>query len=241
MQVEVLPDERALAVAAADLVCDVLGANPATHIGLPTGRTPILTYDELGRRERSGDVSFSRANGYAVDEFCATGAVSGTNVDFFRRHLHMRLNALHCPDPASEDPARAIETHAHAIGAAGGLDLCILGIGRNGHIAFNEPPSSEASRARVVELTTETRRAYRAAFGGLDGVPIQGMTLGVADLLASRRILLLASGRAKAEVLGAALNGPRTPMLPASWLQAHPDLIVLCDSAAAGRLGPLSR
>jgi glucosamine-6-phosphate deaminase len=241
MQIEVLPDARALAIAAADLVCDLVRSKPACHIGLPTGDTPVPTYDELVRRDRSGEVSFSRVTGYAVDEFCAPGPISGTNVAFFRQHLQMELDALHCPDPAAEEPTRAIETHGRAIAAAGGLDLCLLGIGRNGHIAFNDPPSDERSAARVVELTAETRRAYRDAFGGLDAVPARGMTLGVADLLAARRILLLAAGSAKAEVLRAALEGPRTPMLPASWLQAHPDLVVLCDAAAAARLGRLTR
>jgi glucosamine-6-phosphate deaminase len=160
----------------------------------------------------------------------------GTNAAFFARHLPLRLRALAVPDSSSADPHSEIARFVTAIRDAGGLDLCVLGVGTNGHIAFNEPGSALDSRARVVELTEESRRAHAADFRSLDAVPHRGMTLGVADILESRAILVLAQGAAKAPVVARAIDDPPSADVPASWLQTHTDVTWLLDEAAASEV-----
>src|SRR5438105_620338 len=148
MRIEVFPDEATLAIAAADAICDAVRAKPAAVLGLPTGKTPIATYAELDRRARSGAVDFSRANAYALDEFAGVEPTTpGTNAAFFREHLRIPLR-LHLPNPTAIDLDAEIATFAESIRSAGGFDLCVLGIGANGHIAFNEPPSARDAPAR---------------------------------------------------------------------------------------------
>jgi glucosamine-6-phosphate deaminase len=127
---------------------------------------------------------------------------------------------------------------ARLLTQAGGLDLAILGIGRNGHLAFNEPGSAFDSRARRVRLADTTREPYIEAFGSLEATPTFGLTLGMAELLASREVLLLANGGDKASIIARALEGPVSEDVPASALQRHANVTVLLDRAAAGNLAP---
>ena len=237
MRVEVLADSDEVARQAADIVCTTGRAKPAAVLGLPTGGTPIAMYAELARRVAAGECDLSSATGYAIDEFCdATTTTPGTNSAFYREHVRLGLRALRCPDPSAADPGAHIAGFAQEIRQAGGLDLCVLGIGMNGHIAFNEPGSDGDSPARVVELTQTSRQAHAATFGSLERVPARGMTLGVADLLAARSILVLATGAAKAAIVRAAIQGPQTAVAPASWLQGHGDVTWLLDREAAALL-----
>jgi glucosamine-6-phosphate deaminase len=237
MRVEVLADEHAVAVRAADIVCDAVRAHAEAHIGLPTGRTPIATYAELTRREAAGGIDFSRVVAYAIDEFADVAAATpGTNAEFYRRHLPLHLKALHCPMSGALYPDVHIRAFAESIRFGGGLDLCVLGIGVNGHIAFNEPGSSEDSAARLVDLTPESRAAHAEEFGALDKVPARGMTLGVADLLESRAILAIATGTHKAKAVHDAIEDEMSAAVPASWLQRHGDVTWLLDETAAAML-----
>jgi glucosamine-6-phosphate deaminase len=174
---------------------------------------------------------------YAVDEFAgATAATPGTNTVFYRDHLTFPLGALHVLDPAADDPQGQIASFARAIADDGGLDLCVLGIGLNGHVAFNEPGSARDSRARVVELEQSSREAHEATFGSLDAVPDRGMTLGLAEIMDSGALLLLASGSHKAAIVRAAIEGVATVDVPASLLRTHLDVTWLLDEAAASML-----
>jgi len=234
MRIDVRADAAAVADGAADVICDAVRARPAARIGLPTGGTPILTYRELARREACGEADFAQAVVYAVDEFAgATRETPGTNQAFYREHLRVRLRALHCPDPATTDPEAHIRAFADAMRADGGLDLCVLGIGVNGHIAFNEPGAAFDSRARVVTLDEVSRQAHAGTFGSLDRVPARGMTLGVADLFEARAVLVIAQGQHKAAIVRAAIEREQTAAVPASWLQSHRDVTWLLDEAAA--------
>lgn len=237
MRIEVTPDAASVAMAAADVICDVARTRHGAAIALPTGGTPILAYRELERRERGGAVSFEGARVYAIDEFVgpAPGA-PGTNGSFYRQHLTVHLAALICPDSAAPDPHDHIRSFAESILEAGGLDLCVLGIGMNGHIAFNEPGSALESGPRVVDLEETSRQAHADAFGGIERVPKRGMTLGVADLLRARRILVLAQGSLKAAVVRAVIEDQPDASLPASWLQSHHDITWLVDVDAAAEL-----
>jgi glucosamine-6-phosphate deaminase len=237
MRIEVRADAAAVAAGAADAICEAVRARPAARIGLPTGGTPISTYRELARREARGESDFAQAVVYAVDEFAgATRDTPGTNSVFYRQHVRIHLRALHCPDPAAPDPEAHIRAFADAMRRDGGLDLCVLGIGANGHIAFNEPGAALDSRARVVTLDDVSRRAHAATFGSLDRVPARGMTLGVADLLEARAVLVLAQGEHKAAIVRAAIEGEQTAAVPASWLQPHLNITWLLDESAASSL-----
>jgi glucosamine-6-phosphate deaminase len=236
MRIEIFADEAALAQRAAGLICDA-ARRAGARIGLPTGRTPLATYAELARREASGDCDFTAATAYAIDEFAGPEqGAPGTNAAFFREHLPLRLRALRCPMSSARYPDDHIRAFAEALRLAGGLDLCVLGIGTNGHVAFNEPGSSHEAPARVVELTNESRAAHADAFGGLDRVPRRGMTLGIADIMEARALLVLATGPRKAPAVRAAIEAPPSSSIPASWLRDHPDLTWLLDGAAASLL-----
>jgi len=238
MRVQIELDDHALARRAADVICDVVRTKPDATLGLPTGASPVCTYAELDRRAAAGAADFSRATAFAVDEFVApTRDTPGTNAAFFARHLRVRFRSLRCPNAATPDPDGEMRAFAGEIRRAGGIDLCVLGVGTNGHIAFNEPGAPVDSRARAVELQPTSRAAHAEAFGSLDLVPATGMTLGVADLLESRRILVIAQGHAKAPIIRAALHGPEGPAVPATWLRRHPDVTWLLDAAAATQLG----
>ncbi|TAK54012.1 MAG: glucosamine-6-phosphate deaminase, partial [Dehalococcoidia bacterium] len=214
MRIQIEPDEHAVAVCAAGVICDVVRDDPGATLGLPTGATPICTYAELDRRVAAGAAGFSRATAFAVDEFVTGDSrprlsrdTPGTNATFFARYLRVRFSQLRCPDASAADPDAEIRSFAGDIRRAGGLDLCVLGIGVNGHIAFNEPGAAVDSRARAVELEPASRAAHAEGFGSLDLVPHTGMTLGIADLLESRRILVIAQGHAKAAIVRAAIRG----------------------------------
>ncbi len=237
MQIRVLDDAEAVGREAATIVCGAVRAKPAAALGLPTGATPLPMYRELGRRARDGSADFGEATGYAIDEFAGVPFYApGTNAEFFRAHADMGLRALTVPDSGAPDPDAEVRALATAVEAGGGFDLCVLGIGANGHIAFNEPGSEVDTSARVVELTATSRRAHAAGFGGLARVPALGMTLGVADLVASRRLLVLATGAEKAAIVASAIEGPMRAEVPASWLQSHGLVLWLLDRPAAAAM-----
>lgn len=237
MRIDILPDGAALASRAADVICDAARRVPRPAIGLPTGETPVRAYAVVARRVAAGACAMSHVAVWAVDEFADVPRdTPGTNSAFFARHIAFPLGALHLPDAGAHDADAEARAFATRLRDAGGLDLCVLGIGVNGHIAFNEPGSPANAPARAVELTPESRAAHAAAFGGVDAVPLRGMTLGVADILAARAILVLASGGGKAAIVQRAIEGAPVPAVPASWLQNHGDVTWLLDAAAASML-----
>ena len=200
-------------------------------IGLPTGRTPIALYEEMARE---CFVFPEGARLFAIDEYCSPEPNEGTNAAFFARHLPSPPHpAVRVPRHDATDPAAEIAAFSKEIEQVGGFDVAVLGIGINGHIAFNEPGSNTNSRGRTVVLTDSTRAQVADVW---IEPPTLGMTVGMADVLSAQRLLLLASGAAKARILAAALNGLARPDVPASLLQNHPALTVVCDSAAAALL-----
>ena len=238
MRVDVVTEEE-FASRAADIVCAAVRERPDAVLGLPSGSTPVDLYAELAGRVAAGTADFSRATGFAIDELHGVPASHpATNAAYFREHLTDRvpLRALHILSSEAGEPEAECERFQRLIDEAGGLDLVVLGIGRNGHIAFNEPGSPFDSRTRRVALTEESRRPYARPFGSLEATPAFGLTLGIAGLLAARDALLLGRGAEKAAIVAKALEGPVTEAVPASALQRHPKLTVLLDRVAAGRL-----
>ncbi|MEX2246527.1 MAG: glucosamine-6-phosphate deaminase [Dehalococcoidia bacterium] len=237
MRVVTVRDAGEVASRAAGIIAGVVRGKPAVRLGLPTGATPIGAYAELARLAADGGADFSRATGYAIDEFvCGEGEGPGTNAAYYRQHLRLPLGGLHAPDASAADPEAHIRAYAEGVREGGGLDLCVLGVGVNGHIAFNEPGAERDARARVVELTETTRTAHAAAFGGIERVPRRGMTLGVAEILEARALLVLATGGQKAGAVRRAVEEEPSAETPASWLRGHADVTWLIDEAAAAGL-----
>ncbi len=218
-------------VAALEELRVALLADTEPVIGLPTGRTPIPLYEEMVRQR------FSFPEGsqlFAIDEYCSEAPHEGTNDAFFRQWLPRRaFPAVVLPRHNATDAEAEVAQFCKRIRAAGGLTIAVVGIGANGHVAFNEPGSTELSPCRVVKLA-ETTRAQVADHWQPE--PTHGMTLGMDDILRARKVIVLASGPAKAAILAAALTGPETPEVPASFLRRHPELSVVCDSSAASEL-----
>lgn len=236
-----LPDAPAASRLAADAVVRLLRARPTAVLGLATGSSPQGVYRELARRHRAGAVSLARARAFLLDEYVGLPpehpqryrAVVDREVV---AHLDLPAGAVLGPDGTAADLPAACATYERAIADAGGVDLQLLGIGTDGHLAFNEPGSALRSRTRLKTLTERTRRDNARFFGDPEEVPRHVLTQGLATISDARHLVLLASGAAKAEAVAAMVEGPLTAMCPASVLQVHPHATVLLDEAAAARL-----
>ncbi len=240
MEVAILSTAEAVGVAGARLVARLLGRKPEAVLALPTGRTPRPLYAELVRLHREESLSFSRATTFNLDEYVGLAADHPAS---FRRYMEQALfdevdlspARIHVPDGRAADIAASCAAYEAAIAAAGGLDLALLGLGADGHIAFNEPTSSLGSRTRLKTLSEGTRAANQSAFGA-EPVPAHVITMGIATILSARRCVLLATGAPKAAALARTVEGPVTALVPSSALQLHPHVTVLCDEAAAAAL-----
>jgi glucosamine-6-phosphate deaminase len=240
VEVVILPTAEAVCTKAADLVARLVASKPDAVLGLPTGATPRPLYAELVRRHRAEGLSFARATTFNLDEYVGVapthpGSFRRYMDDAFFRHVDLPAARAHVPDGLAVDVPASCAAYEAAISAAGGLDLVLLGLGEDGHVAFNEPTSSLASRTRLKTLSTASRAANQAAFGA-DPVPVHVVTMGLATILGARRCVLLANGARKAPALAAMVEGPVTSMVPASALQLHANVTVLCDEAAAEQL-----
>jgi glucosamine-6-phosphate deaminase len=234
------------AIAAAEFLADrivaAIAARPTLTIGLPAGRTPVDLYRALVERHRARRVDFRQVTVFNVDELVGVrDDRAGTYGAFMTRHLfaHVNLAAerIHLPNGNARRPAAEAQRYEAEIGRAGGLDLVVLGLGGNGHIAFNEPAATLTADTHVARLLPATRRANAASFGGhWRQVPRHGITMGMGTLLRAREVVLLATGASKAGIVARALEGPIATRVPASLLQTHPNATAVLDRAAAARL-----
>jgi glucosamine-6-phosphate deaminase len=241
VEVVVLDTPGDVAREAADRVAALVRRRPDAVLGLATGSSPLGAYAELARWVAAGELDLSRVRGFALDEYVGIpadhpqsyAAVLDREVV---RPLGLAPGAVRVPDGRAADLTAAADEYERAIAAAGGIDLQLLGIGTNGHIGFNEPTSSFASRTRVKTLAPRTRADNARFFGSPDEVPVHCLTQGLGTILGARELLLVAQGEAKAAAVAAAVEGPLTSMCPGSALQLHPRATVVVDTAAAGRL-----
>ncbi len=241
MEVVIAPPAE-LAALAADAIEQLLTAKPTAVLGLATGSSPLGIYDELARRYQAGRLSFAQARGFTLDEYVGLPAdhpESYRNV--IDREIVSRVDfapgAVQGPDGLAADVVTSCAQYEAAILAAGGVDLQILGIGSDGHIGFNEPGSSLASRTRIKTLTEQTRGDNARFFGGdIEQVPRHCLTQGLATIMSARHVVLIATGYAKAEAVHHLVEGAVSAMWPGTVLQHHPHVSVLVDPAAAGRL-----
>jgi glucosamine-6-phosphate deaminase len=242
MEVIVLPDPAAIGALAGDAIAALLSRKPAAILGLATGSSPLAIYDELAARCEAGLISFAQARGFTLDEYAGLPADHPERyrnvIDtVFVSRVDFAPGAVQGPDGLSDDIPAACAAYEEAIRAAGGVDLQILGIGTDGHIGFNEPGSSLASRTRIKTLTRQTRIDNARFFGGdLDAVPTHCLTQGLGTIMEAGHVVLVASGRGKAEAVHHLVEGAVSAMWPATILQHHPHVTVLLDDAAARRL-----
>ena len=222
---------------AANIISAQVILHPDTILGLATGDTPKGTYAQLAEWQKKGDCSFARCSSYNLDEYVGLSDDHPQSYHYFMRKYFFDLVDIdiantHVPDGAAEDPAAACEEYDRMVAAAGYPDLQLLGIGRNGHIGFNEPDDHFARGTHVVDLTESTIEANSRLFDSIDDVPRQAMSMGIQTIMLARRILVLASGADKAQAVRDMVFGLITPKVPASILQLHPNCTVIADEAA---------
>ncbi len=235
------PDEAGTLVG--DAVAALLRARPDAVLGLATGSSPLAVYRDLARRRASGEVTLASARAFLLDEYIGLPEGHAESYRTFiarelERNVDFAPGAVRGPDVQATGPELLASCRAYedAIAAAGGVDLQLLGIGTDGHIGFNEPGSSLASRTRIKTLTDQTRADNARFFASVDDVPRHVVTQGVGTILDARHLVLLAFGAAKAEAVARAVEGPVTAMVPGSALQLHPHATVVVDEPAAARL-----
>lgn len=240
MQLERHPGAQAVAERAADLVAATLRAKPDAVLLLPAGSTPVPLYAELVKRTRARALDLSRARLFQLDEPCGVAPHDPRSFHaFLRRHLvdPLGLGArFHGLDGAAADGAGEIERHGSALLALGTPDLALLGLGSNGHVAFNEPGSAPDDPARVVALDAPTVRSLAGEFPGR--CPSHGLTLGLREIAACRSVVMLVTGASKAAMLAHVLRGAPSRTCPATLLAQHPSFLVLADEDAARRTAP---
>jgi glucosamine-6-phosphate deaminase len=237
VEVIVVATAGAACLRAARIVARLVRGKPDAVLALPTGSTPRSIYAELVRQHQVEGLSFARSSAFNLDEYVGIpadhpGSFRRALREALYRHVDLPPERAHAPDGEAADLLAACARYETAIAAAGGLDLALLGLGTDGHIAFNEPTSSFGSRTRLKTLADETRAANQAAFGP-DPVPRHAITVGIATILEARRCLLVAFGAAKATAVANMVEGPLSAMVPASALQLHPHATVIVDEAAA--------
>jgi glucosamine-6-phosphate deaminase len=232
--------QSAFAGQAADLVVEQLRRKPASVVALPTGATPLPLYEELVRRARAGAASLAAAQLLNLDEYAGLARSAPRSfAAFLDRHLFEPLalerSRLHLIDGAAANWSAECGRYERSIAACGGIDLCILGLGENGHIAFNEPGTPWDARTHVAELSPSTRARIEAQGWDAGELPSHALTLGIANVLEARRALLLIAGRGKQAASAALHRGKEDLAWPVTALTRHADLTVIewCAPAAS--------
>ena len=241
MQVHLYDTAAQVGQAAAILIGAQLIGKPASVLGLATGSSPIQTYQELIRLHQTGVLDFSSAITFNLDEYCHLPIAHPCSYHHFMNtelfnHVNIAQDNAHVPDGNAADLAAECSRYDRAIARAGGIDLQLLGIGRNGHIGFNEPSDQFVYGCHVVKLTQSTIEANRRFFDTEADVPREAVSLGVGSIMNAKRVLLIATGEDKAEAVRKSILEDIDPETQASILRTHPNVIYLLDRAAASQL-----
>jgi glucosamine-6-phosphate deaminase len=241
MEVVVLPTYEEMSRAAAQLVAEVLNAKPNAVLGMATGSTPLGLYQELVRMHREDGLDFSQVTTFNLDEYVGLRPSHKQSYHYFMhenffKHVNIPLDKTYIPSGTTSNYHSFCQWYEQRIEECGGIDVQILGIGSDGHIAFNEPGSSLSSRTRLKTLAKSTIDDNARFFERPEDVPIYAITMGVGTILEARQLVLLASGKNKAAATAAMIEGPVTSMITASALQMHPSANVFLDESAAGQL-----
>lgn len=241
MEVIIQPTAEAAAGLVARIIARELRANPHLVLGLATGKTMERVYRQLVHMHQTEHLDFSLCRTFNLDEYVGLFPSDPNSYRHYMnhhlfRHVNIDLRNTHLPNGLAADLEAECRRYEELIQRAGGIDLQLLGIGRAGHIGFNEPLSALRSRTRVKALTPTTIKQNAPLFGGEDKVPRRAITMGVGTIIEARRCLLLATGESKAEVVARAVEGPITSMVTATALQLHPRCTVIVDEEAGALL-----
>jgi len=241
MEVVVLPTYAEMSKAAAQIVADVLNTKPNAVLGMATGSTPLGLYQELVRMHREEGLDFTQVTTFNLDEYVGLRPNHSQSYHYFMqenffKHVNMAAGNIYIPSGTTSNYRSFCEWYERRIQECGGIDVQILGIGSDGHIAFNEPGSSLSSRTRLKTLAQSTIEDNARFFERKEDVPIYAITMGVGTILEARTLVLCASGQNKAAAVAAMVEGPVTSMNTASALQLHPEARVFLDESAAGHL-----
>lgn len=241
-RITIVDDYDAMSKLAADRVADVITAFPDAAITVPTGSSPAGMYEELVRRINSGVLDASQLQIFCLDDYLGQtpedeASLTKLLLRDFLVPAGIPLENVHFIPTITDDPQAAAEQYEAEIAAAGGLKLAVIGLGGNGHVAFNEPGSGPDTRTRVVDLTVESRDQNAAYYEGAE-IPEHAITMGIGTILDAENIVMIVSGEAKAEIVAEMVNGPMTDDLPASWIgQAGERAELIVDQAGASKLG----
>jgi glucosamine-6-phosphate deaminase len=241
MNVIIVKDYETLSKKAAGLIQSQLMWHPDSVLGLATGSTPVGTYQALIEMYNKGDVDFSDVTTFNLDEYLGLEKENPQSYYRFMKdnlfdHVNVKEASIHIPNGMAEDFSAECQAYEKKIDNSGGLDLQILGIGHNGHIGFNEPNVEFEARTHIVSLDEETIQANQRFFESVDEVPKQAISMGIKTIMKSKKIILMASGEGKADIISQLVQDDIKPDLPASVLHLHENVIVLIDEAAASKL-----
>ncbi len=241
MEVIIQRDYEQMSRTAAQIVVEVLNTKPNAVLGMATGSTPLGLYQELVRLHREAELDFSRATTFNLDEYVGLPVNHPQSYHYFMRehffqHVNIPPHNINIPSGTTSNYPAFCAWYEERIAECGGIDLQILGIGSDGHIAFNEPTSSLSSRTRLKTLSKQTIDDNARFFDRREDVPIYAITMGVGTILDARKLVLVASGKAKAWAIAQTVEGPVTSMVTASAIQLHRDATVIVDEEAASEL-----
>ena len=241
MKVFIRNDYDEVSELAAQMVARTMNSKPDAVLGLATGSTPLGLYKELVTMHKSGALDFSQTTSFNLDEYVGLGRDDPQSYHHFMhenlfQHINISPQNIYIPSGTTDNYEAFCQWYENQIIKCGGIDLQILGVGTDGHIAFNEPSSSLGSRTRIKTLAKQTIADNARFFDRPEDVPIYAITMGVGTILEARKLLLIATGESKADAVAATVEGPVTSMITASALQLHQDATVILDRAAASKL-----
>ncbi len=241
MEVVIKGSYEEMSKLSAEMIADVIRRKPRAILGLATGSTPLGTYKEMIRLHKEEGLDFSRVTTFNLDEYVGLTHDHPQSYHYFMwenlfKHINVNPKAVHIPDGTAKDIPAFCRWYEEQMVKIGGLDVQLLGIGSNGHIAFNEPGSSLGSRTRVKTLDEKTRQDNARFFRNMNEVPRYAITMGIGTIMDGRQLVLLANGSGKAEAIWKTCEGPITAMVPATIVQLHPKATIIVDKQAAARL-----
>jgi glucosamine-6-phosphate deaminase len=241
MEVVICKSYEELSRRAALAVAGVMNTKPNAVLGMATGSSPLGLYQELVRMHENESLDFSQVTTFNLDEYVGLPVTHDQSYHYFMhenffKHVNIPKSNIHIPSGTTSNYQAFCQWYEERINECGGIDAQILGIGSDGHIAFNEPTSSLASRTRLKTLAQQTIDDNARFFDKAEDVPIYAITMGVGTILESRKLVLVANGENKADAIAKAVEGPVTSMITASALQLHPDVDIFIDEAAASKL-----
>lgn len=237
MQFIVCDNYEEISLTAAKFFAEQIKANPESVLGLATGSTPLGMYSKLIEMNKNGEISFSKCKSFNLDEYYPLSPENEQSYRYYMQtnffnHIDIEAQNTNVPDGMAQDPTAACKKYDEKIEKAGGIDIQVLGIGRNGHIAFNEPDEYLYAGTHITDLTESTIKANARFFESENEVPKQAATMGMASILKAKKIILLASGKDKHDAIKGMLDDRITTQNPATLLKVHPNTILICDKDA---------